>query len=96
MNKSFLATLLHKVCKAIAGVFMVLRYRRLYRLTREAADRLDERIYCVKYNGKIQLISRSEFKSMRAKGIFPLSFTADKLRDISLFYMESKRLRKND
>lgn len=93
MNNSFFATLLHKVCKAIAVPIVALRYRRLYRLTREAADRLDERIYCVKYNGKIQLISRSEFKAMRAKGIFPLSFTADKLREISLFYIEPRRLR---
>lgn len=92
MNKIF-ATLLQRLRKAVAIPITAIRYRRLYRLTRETADRLNERIYCVKYNGKVQLISRSEFKSMRAKGIFPKSFTAVELREISLFVMEPKRLR---
>ncbi len=88
-----IARLLQKVRKAIAIPVTALYYRRVYRHAMAEADRLNERIYCVKANGKVKFISRSQFKEMRGKGVFPKTFTAVDMRRISLFVMEPKRLR---
>lgn len=95
MNKIFkaVARLLQKARKAIAIPVTALYYRRVYRHAMAEADRLNERIYCVKHNGKVRLISRTQFKAMRGKGVFPKTFTALDMRRISLFVMEPKRLR---
>jgi hypothetical protein len=95
MNKIFktLARLLQKARKAIAIPITALYYRCVYRHAMAEADRLNERIYCVKANGKVKFISRSQFKEMRGKGVFPKTFTAVDMRRISLFVMEPKRLR---
>lgn len=95
MNKIFktIARVLQKIRKAIAIPITALYYRRVYRHAMAEADRLNERIYCVKHNGKVRLISRSQFKTMRGKGVFPKTFTAVDMRKISLFVMEPKRLR---
>lgn len=88
-----IARLLQKARKAIAIPITALYYRRVYRHAMAEADRLNERIFCVKHNGKMRLISRSQFKEMRGKGVFPKTFTAIDMRRISLFVMEPKRLR---
>ena len=87
------ARLLQKARKAIAIPITALYYRRVYRRAMAEADRLNERIYVVKANGNVRFISRSQFKDMRGKGIFPKTFTAVDMRNISLFVMEPKRLR---
>lgn len=88
-----IARLLQKARKTIAIPITALYYRRVYRHAMTEADRLNERIYCVKHNGKVRLISRSQFKELRGKGVFPKTFTAIDMRRISLFVMEPKRLR---
>ena len=88
-----IARLLQKARKTIAIPITALYYRRVYRHAMAEADRLNERIYCVKHNGKVRLISRSQFKELRGKGVFPKTFTAIDMRKISLFVMEPKRLR---
>lgn len=95
MNKIFktIARVLQKIRKVIAMPITALYYRRVYRHAMAEADRLNKRIYCVKHNGKVRLISRSQFKEMRGRGIFPKTFTAVDMRRISLFVMEPKRLR---
>lgn len=88
-----IARLLQKARKAIAIPITALYYRCVYRHAMAEADRLNERIYCVKANGKVKFISRSQFKEMRGKGVFPKTFTAIDMRRISLFVMDPKRLR---
>jgi hypothetical protein len=88
-----IARLLQKIRKAIAIPVTALYYRHVYRHAIAEADRLNERIYCVKANGKVKFISRSQFKELRGKGVFPKTFTAIDMRRISLFVMEPKRLR---
>jgi hypothetical protein len=84
---------LQKARKAIAIPITALYYRLVYQHAMKEADRLNERIYCVKANGKVKFISRTQFKEMRGKGVFPKTFTAIDMRRISLFVMEPKRLR---
>ena len=95
MNKIFktIARLLQNIRKTIAIPITALYYRSVYRHAMKEADRLNERIYCVKATGKVKFISRSQFKTMRGKGVFPKTFTAIDMRRISLFVMEPKRLR---
>lgn len=88
-----IAGLLQKVRKAIAIPITALYYRQVYRRAMAEADERNERIYAVKANGKVRFISRSQFKEMRGKGVFPKTFTSLDMRRISLFVMEPKRLR---
>ena len=88
-----IARLLQKARKTIAIPITALYYRQVYRHAMAEADRLNERIYVVKLNNKVRFISRSQFKEMRGKGVFPKTFTALDMRRISLFVMEPKRLR---
>ena len=44
------------------------------------------RHYIVKWRGRIIIISHTQFKRNRQKGLFPKSFTAVELKQICLYY----------
>jgi len=43
-------------------------------------------VFVVKFNGKITVLSKYQFKQMRQKGKFSKSFTATELKSLSLYY----------
>ncbi len=57
---------------------------------KKQADKLREQtgsqMFVLKWDGKIQIISKRWFKKERQKGTFPKNFTADKLKSISFYY----------
>ncbi len=69
----------------IRHYIVVFRTRRLYRQAQALANQLRCQVFCVKINGRIAFLSKERFKELRSKGVFPKSFTAIQLKDISLF-----------
>ena len=57
---------------------------------KKQVDRLREetgvQMFVVKWQGKMRVISKRDFKYMRQRGMFPKTFTADNLKRISLYY----------
>ena len=62
----------------------------LLKRLKKKADKLREteqsQMFVVKLDGKIRIISKRWFKHQRQKGIFPKSFTTDKLKKVSFYY----------
>ena len=64
---------------------VVFRTRRNLRRAQNLANRLGCQVFCVKINGRVAFLTKDYFKELRSKGVFPKSFTAVQLKDISLF-----------
>jgi len=68
------------------------RWRTVWYLKRlkRRAERLRKltgsQVFVVKIKGKVTLLTKKQFKEMRAKRVFPKEFTADSLKRISLYY----------
>lgn len=77
---------MNKLIKQIEkGLFCI----KLYRLKNKAnryAKRYNTQFFIVKLNGKIVLIGKKGFKTLRKKGVLPLSFTANELKKIAFYY----------
>lgn len=69
----------------IRHYIVVFRTRRHYRRAQNLANRLGCQVFCVKINGRVAFLTKSYFKELRSKGVFPKSFTAIQLKDIALF-----------
>ena len=73
--------------KKIARVLRIacLKYKanRLARKTRR-------QYFVVAFGGKIQIISKQDFKNMRQNGIFPKDFTAEQLKQIALCHTPNR------
>lgn len=68
-------------------------------ILKKTANRLSKKwkqpYYIVKWKGEIILLSKSEFKYNRQRGLFPKSFNAVALKEISLYCTKSKNNDKN-
>jgi len=60
--------------------------KRLKRKADKLSKRNREQYFIIKLDGKIDIISKSWFTNNRQHGVFPLDFTAEKLKEIALYY----------
>lgn len=66
--------------------YQLLAFRYIKRKAYQLHKKYDCQVFVVKYKGKITIISKYQFKKMRQKKMFPLSFTATELKSMSLYY----------
>jgi len=65
---------------------VIFAVRRVKRKAMSLHRKYNCQVFVVKVNGKLTLISRFQFKTMRQNGLFPKNFTASDLKRIALFY----------
>jgi hypothetical protein len=46
--------------------------------------------FIVKWYGKTIIINKAQFKQLRQKGVFPITYTAVELKKISLYHTKGK------
>jgi hypothetical protein len=67
-----------------------LRALGLLKRTKRRAEKLKKitrsQVFVVKIKGRVTFLTKKQFKSLRAKKVFPKNFTADSLKRISLYY----------
>lgn len=83
---------LGRILKTIPTLWRKWRLTRYMRRLRKTADALHrstrETHFVVRVNGHITIISKSRFKYLRQRGVFPRQFTAGQLRQ-QAFYTSS-------
>ena len=72
------------------GYLFVLRMQRLKRKANKFTAKTNIQCFIVLLKGKVTLISKPTFTKMRQKGLFPKSFTADRLKQIAFYYTTPK------
>lgn len=77
MNK-----LKQRIRRFVLAVGLMIMKRKADRLARKTRDQY----FIVNMRGKAQIMSKKQFKYMRQRGAFPLSFTATQLKQIALYY----------
>ncbi|WP_060828080.1 hypothetical protein [Tannerella forsythia] len=77
MNK-----LKQRIRRFVLAVGLMMMKRKADRLARKTRDQY----FIVNVNGNAQIMSKKQFKYMRQRGAFPLSFTATQLKQIALYY----------
>ena len=84
---------MNKIINYFAGIYQEFQEYRIglkIKRLKKQADKLREttgsQMFVLKWNGSIQIISKRWFKAQRQKGVFPKSFTADKLKSISFYH----------
>lgn len=77
MNK-----LKQRIRRFVLAVGLMMMKRKADRLACKTRDQY----FIVNVNGNAQIMSKKQFKYMRQRGAFPLSFTATQLKQIALYY----------
>jgi hypothetical protein len=74
----------------IKKFFFILRLMALKGRAKRLARRTGVQYFIVRIKGNITLMSKTQFKYCRQKGVFPKAFTADNLKKVSLYYTKRK------
>ena len=77
---------MNKLKKRIRRIVLALGLMILKRKADRLARKTRDQYFIVNLNGKAQIMSKKQFKYMRQRGAFPLSFTATQLKQIALYY----------
>jgi hypothetical protein len=77
---------MNKIKKKYRQFLLIIYVRLLKCRANKLYKRTGVQQFIVKWNDKLTIINKEQFKLSRQNGLFPKHFTADNLKKISLYY----------